>query len=70
VVDLPTERRAGCPVGGTQGTNDKQDHDSQAADFCAGAKMRVHIGAHGNTFSKTPSESMLDPIAPELKEQL
>jgi hypothetical protein len=51
VVDLPTERRAGCPVGRTEGTNDKQDHDGYAAEFCAGTKTRFQIGAHGNTFS-------------------
>lgn len=34
VVDLPTERRAGRPIGGTQRGNHKQGYDDHAANFC------------------------------------
>ena len=33
MVDLPTERRAGCPFGGAQGDDHEQDYDGHAAKF-------------------------------------
>jgi hypothetical protein len=34
VVDLPTERRAGRPIAGTQRRNHEQDYGGDAANFC------------------------------------
>src|SRR5215469_524309 len=65
MVDPPTKRRARCPVGRAEGTNDKQDHDSHAADFCARTEMRFHIGAHRNaprpSTSATPWRNRQSP---------
>jgi hypothetical protein len=36
VVELPTERRAGRPIGGAQRDEHDQDHGGYAAKFCHG----------------------------------
>jgi hypothetical protein len=37
------------PFGRAERGDHKQDQDRPAANFCAGAKPRFHIGAHRNT---------------------
>jgi hypothetical protein len=49
VVNLPTQRRAGCPVGRTQRTDHEQDYEDPATNFCSNPKTRCHIDTHGNT---------------------